>query len=30
MEHIEFVIYLLIFVAVIGLVLKYWRTGRKD
>ncbi len=30
MEHIKFVIYLLIFVAVIWLVLKYWRTGRKD
>ena len=29
MEHIEFVIYLLIFVAVIFLVLKYWKTGRR-
>lgn len=30
MGHIEFFIYILIFVAVIFLVFKYWRTGRKD
>ncbi len=30
MEHIKFLIYLLIFVAVIFLVIKYWKTGRKD
>jgi len=30
MEHIEFVIYLLIFVAAIFLVLKYRKNGRKE
>ncbi len=30
MEHIEFVIYVLIFVAIIFLVIKYWKTGRRD
>ena len=30
MEHSEFVIYVLIFVAVVMVVIKYWKTGRKD
>lgn len=30
MEHIKFVIYLLIFVATIILMIKYWKTGRKE
>ena len=30
MEHVEFVIYVLIFIAVVMVVIKYWKTGRKD
>ncbi len=30
MERIKFVIYLVIFVAVVFLIIKYWKTGRKN
>jgi hypothetical protein len=30
MERIKFVIYLVIFVAVVFLIVKHWKTGRKN
>ncbi len=30
MERIQFFIYLIIFIAVVFLVVKYWKTGKKD
>lgn len=30
MEHIELIIYVALFVAAIYLVIKHWKTGRKD
>jgi len=30
MERIQFFIYLIIFIAVVFLVIKYWKTGKKN
>jgi len=30
MERIQFFIYLILFIAVVFLVIKYWKTGKKD
>lgn len=30
MEHIELIIYVALFIAAVYLVVKHWKTGRKD
>ncbi len=30
MEHVEFIIYVALFVAAVFLVIKHWKTGRKE